>query len=126
MMFAHTMIRVRDLQATMEFYTQFLGLKESGRKEIGEEATLVFLTDEQGTYELELTHNKDGRSYTPGNQFGHLAFHVEDLEVVIQEVERRGLAFRRSRPELTSRYIFVQDPDGYQIEILEKLKGAAR
>ena len=120
MKLAHTMIRVRDLDATLEFYTNLLGLKETGRKDIGEEATLVFLTDEQGTYELELTHNKDGRDYTLGNQFGHLAFHTRDLEAVIQEVKRRGLEYRRSRPELTSKYIFIQDPDGYQIEILEK------
>ena len=120
MKLAHTMIRVRDLDATLEFYTNLLGLKETGRKDIGEEATLVFLTDEQGTYEVELTHNKDGRDYTLGNQFGHLAFHTRDLDAVIQEVERRGLDYRRSRPEHTSRYIFIQDPDGYQIEVLEK------
>lgn len=121
MKLAHTMIRVRDLEATVEFYTNFLGLKETGRTDIGKEATLVFLTDEQGTYELELTHNKDGRDYTLGDQFGHLAFHTRDLEAVLDEVKRRGLAYRLSRPELTSRYLFVQDPDGYQIEILEKV-----
>jgi lactoylglutathione lyase len=120
MKLAHTMIRVRDLDATLEFYTNLLGLKETGRKDIGDEATLVFLTDEQGTYEVELTHNKDGRDYNLGDQFGHLAFHTGDLETVIQEVERRGLKYRRSRPELASKYIFVEDPDGYQIEILEK------
>jgi lactoylglutathione lyase len=114
------MIRVRDLDATLNFYTSLLGLRETGRKDIGNEATLVFLTDEQGTYEVELTHNRDGRDYTLGNQFGHLAFHTQDLESVIEEVERRGLEYRRSRPELSSKYIFVKDPDGYDIEILER------
>lgn len=123
MRFAHTMIRIRDLDATLEFYQGLIGLKEVGRKKIGDEATLVFLTDESGRFEVELTHNHDGRDYTRGNQFGHLAFHTENLETVIAEVERRGLDYRRSRPELSSKYIFVQDPDGYDIEILEKRNG---
>lgn len=120
MRFAHTMIRVRDLDATLAFYQELIGLKEVGRKEIGNEATLVFLTDENGKYEVELTHNHDGRDYSLGTQFGHLAFHTDDLEKVVEEVERRDLPYRRSRPELKSKYIFVQDPDGYDIEILEK------
>ena len=120
MRLAHTMIRVRDLQASMEFYRELIGLREVRRKDIGQEATLVFLTDESDTYRLELTHNKDGRDYTLGTQFGHLAFHTSDLEAVIAEVERRDLPYRRSRPEMSSNYIFIQDPDGYDIEILER------
>jgi lactoylglutathione lyase len=120
MRFAHTMIRVRDLDATLEFYGELIGLREVGRKAIGDEATLVFLTDDEGSHQVELTYNHDGRDYELGTQFGHLAFHTDDLERVIREVERRGLPFRRSRPELQSRYIFIKDPDGYDIEILEK------
>jgi lactoylglutathione lyase len=120
MRLAHTMIRVRDLEASIEFYGTLIGLREVGRKEIGDEATLVFLTDDDGHYRLELTHNRDGRDYTPGDQFGHIAFHTRDLDEVIREVERRGIPFRRSRPELQSKYIFIKDPDGYDIEILEK------
>ena len=120
MKLAHTMIRVKDLEETLAFYTGFLGLHEVRRRPIGDEATLVFLADEGGHYHIELTYNHDGRDYELGNKFGHLAFHTKDLEAVIQEVERRGLEYRRSRPELTSKYIFIQDPDGYQIEILEK------
>ena len=120
MRFAHTMIRIRDLGATLDFYRELIGLREVGRKDIGDEATLIFLTDEDGKYQVELTHNKDGRDYELGDQFGHLAFHTDDLERVIAEVERRGLPYRRSRPELQSKYIFIQDPDGYDIEILEK------
>ncbi|MEM7201826.1 MAG: VOC family protein [Planctomycetota bacterium] len=119
MKLAHTMIRVSDLAKTLDFYTGFLGLREVRRKSIGDEATLVFLTDAQGSYHIELTHNHDGRSYDLGNQFGHLAFHVDDLEPVVQEVERQGWTFRRSRPETSSKYIFVKDPNGYDIEILE-------
>ncbi len=115
----HTMIRVKDLDATLDFYTNFLGLKETRRHEIGDEATLVFLSDEEENYFIELTHNKDSRDYELGDQFGHLAFLVDDLEPIKAEVARRGWWSRESRPELSSKYIFVHDPNGYDIEILE-------
>lgn len=120
MKLAHTMIRVKDLEATLDFYTRFLGLKETRRKEIGDEATLVFLTDDAEQYFVELTVNHGVTDYTLGDQFGHLAFFAENLDRVIEEVERRGWPFRRSRPELSSRYIFVKDPNGYDVEILER------
>jgi len=119
MKYAHTMVRVRDLDASIAFYRDVLGMREVGRKDIADEATLVFLADETGAGIVELTYNKDGREYSLGNQFGHLAFTTADLEKVIGDVERRGIAFRRSRPELSSRYIFIKDPDGYDIEILQ-------
>jgi len=120
MKLAHTMIRVKDLEATLDFYTGFLGLKETRRKDIGDEATLVFLADDAEQYFIELTVNHGVTDYTLGDQFGHLAFFAEDLDRVIEEVERRGWPFRRSRPELTSKYIFVKDPNGYDVEILER------
>ena len=120
MKLAHTMIRVVDLDATLEFYTGFLGLREVRRKSIGDEATLVFLTDEHGHYHIELTYNHNGQTYEPGNQFGHLAFHVRDLEAVVKTVESRGWWYRRSKPTVSSKYIFVKDPNGYDIEILEE------
>lgn len=116
---AHTMIRVRDLDRSLEFYTGFLGLQEVRRSAIGDEATLVFLADSARNYYLELTHNHDGRDYELGSQFGHLAFHVDDLAPVIAEVEKRGWWYRHSKPASSSKYIFVHDPDGYDIEILE-------
>ena len=69
---------------------------------------------------VELTYNKDGRDYELGTKFGHLAFTADDLDGVVTEVERRGWQYRGSRPETGSRYIFVKDPDGYDIEILQK------
>lgn len=120
MKLAHTMIRVKDLQATLDFYTDFLGLKETRRKDIGDEATLVFLADESEHYYIELTVNHGVTDYTLGDQFGHLAFFAEDLDRVIEEVERRGWSYRKSRPELSSKYIFVKDPNGYDVEILER------
>jgi len=120
MKLAHTMMRVRDLEASLAFYTDFIGLKETKRKPIGDEATLVFLTDDAGQYAIELTHNHGKGDYELGDQFGHLAFFVDDLEQVVADVEQRGWWYRRSRPELSSRYIFVKDPDGYDVEILEQ------
>ena len=70
-------------------------------------------------YHIELTFNKDGRDYTIGNQFGHLAFHVDDLDRVISDVKDRGWWFRQSKPSSSSQYIFINDPDGYDVEILQ-------
>ena len=120
MRLAHTMIRVRDINRSLEFYSGFLGLSEKRRKDLGDEATLVFLGDDNGNYFLELTYNKDGRDYTIGNQFGHLAFHVDNLEKVIFEVEQQDWWYRKSKPTSSSKYIFIKDPDGYDIEIIEK------
>jgi lactoylglutathione lyase len=120
MKLAHTMIRVRDMDKSLEFYCGFLGLKEKRRKDLGDEATLIFLTDDRGNYFLELTYNKDGRDYTIGNQFGHLAFYVNNLEKVIFEVEQQDWWYRKSKPTSSSKYIFIKDPDGYDIEIIEK------
>tara|TARA_B100001971_G_scaffold62822_1_gene57850 strand:- start:237 stop:614 length:378 start_codon:yes stop_codon:yes gene_type:complete len=120
MKLAHTMIRVRNMNKSLEFYCGFLGLKEKRRKDLGDEATLVFLSDDSGNYFLELTYNKDGRDYTIGNQFGHLAFYVNNLEKVIFEVEQQDWWYRKSKPTSSSKYIFIKDPDGYDIEIIEK------
>ena len=118
MKLAHTMIRVRDLDQSIDFYTGFLGLHEIRRVDIGGEATLVLLEDDNGGHQIELTYNWDGRDYEPGNQFGHLAFFTSDLSAVVREVDARGWWYRRSKPD-PSRYIFVKDPDGYDIEILQ-------
>jgi lactoylglutathione lyase len=124
MRLAHTMIRVKSLEASLEFYTGFLGLREVRRSTIGDEATLVFLTDKEERYHIELTYNHGKTDYTLGDQFGHLAFLVDDLEATVKKVEAGGWWYRRSRPEMRSRYIFVKDPNGYDIEILEARPGA--
>ncbi len=118
MKLAHTMIRVRDVDSSIDFYTNFLGLSEVRRKDLGD-AVLVFLADDEEHHFVELTYNKDGRDYELGTQFGHLAFTADDLDSVIAEVERRGWQYRGSRPETGSRHIFIKDPDGYDIEILQ-------
>ena len=118
MKLAHTMIRVRDLDRSIDFYSNFLGLREARRKDLGD-AILVFLADEEEHHFVELTFNKDGRDYDLGNQFGHLAFFAEDLDAVIERVDAEGWDYRGSRPETGSKYIFIKDPDGYDIEILQ-------
>jgi lactoylglutathione lyase len=120
------MIRVKDLDLTLEFYTGFIGLREVRRKEIGSEAMLVFLADEAEDYLIELTVNRGRTDYELGDQFGHLAFFTDDLEQVVGEVERRGWNYRRSRPEMSSKYIFVKDPNGYDVEILQRKETGAR
>jgi lactoylglutathione lyase len=124
MKLAHTMIRVKDLQKTIDFYSDFLGLKKVRESKIGDEAILVFMTDESGSYHIELTYNCDDRDYELGNQFGHLAFHVEDLTPIIEKVEAQGWWYRQSRAGNRSKYIFVKDPNGYDIEILETGKAS--
>jgi len=119
MKLAHTMIRVKDLDVTLEFYCNFIGLEEVRRRPIGDEATLVWLCDAEGGYSIELTHNHAQADYVLGDQFGHLAFYAPDLAATIAEVEKRGWWYRRSRPELDSQYIFLKDPNGYDVEILE-------
>ncbi|MBH10412.1 MAG: lactoylglutathione lyase [Candidatus Marinimicrobia bacterium] len=120
MLLAHTMIRIRDMNKSLDFYCGFLGLKEKRRKDLGDEATLIFLSDDNENYFLELTYNKDGRQYEIGDQFGHLAFHVNNLEKVISKVKQKNWWFRKSKPSSSSKYIFIKDPDGYDIEIIEK------
>ena len=119
MRMAHTMIRVKDLDASIAFYRDFIGLRELRRKNIGDEAVLVFLGTEDGGYQIELTYNHGKDEYELGDQFGHLAFFVGDLDAVIRDVEARGWWDRKSRPEVGSRYIFVKDPSGYDVEILQ-------
>ncbi len=120
MKFLHTMLRVRDLEKSLGFYCGFVGLKEVRRTPIGDEALLVFLTDDDGRYHLELTLNHGVTEYALGDQYGHLAFAVPDLDAVEAEVKRRGWEYWPSRPELKSRYLFVCDPDGYDVEIIER------
>ncbi len=119
MKLAHTMIRVKDLDESLDFYLGFLGLQEVRRSPIGDEATLVFLADEAANYHIELTYNHGKSDYQLGDQFGHLAFFVQDLEKVVAAVEAKGWWYRRSKPGNRSKYIFIKDPNGYDIEILE-------
>ena len=119
----HTMLRVTDLERSVEFYTEVLGLREQRRKVLEKaDATLVFLVDEQGQHAIELTHNHDGRSYELGDQFGHLAFGVADLESARDSLEGFGLSFDRGPYQVSEggpRIAFIHDPDGVELELIE-------
>lgn len=119
----HTMIRVKDLERSVRFYTEVLGLREQRRKVLEKaDATLVFLTDNAGHHAIELTFNHDGRDYDLGNQFGHLALGVPDLQAAREELATRGVEFSRGPYQVTaggSMIAFIRDPDGIEIELIE-------
>lgn len=118
----HTMIRVKDLERSVTFYTEVLGMNERRRKVLEKaDATLVFLADEAGHHPIELTYNHDGRDYDLGNQFGHFAFGVPDLEEARAELAGHAVEFTRGPYQVGggSYIAFIEDPDGIEIELIE-------
>ena len=120
MKYLHTMIRVSDVDATLDFFCNKLGLKETRRKD--NEAgryTLIFLAaDESLKAEIELTHNWDPEEYTGGRNFGHLAFAVDDIHEACQRLMDGGVTI--NRPPRDGRMAFVVSPDGISVELLQK------
>ncbi|QBR01384.1 VOC family protein [Paraburkholderia pallida] len=121
----HTMIRVRELDRSLEFYREAFGLTESHRLDFPDFA-LVYLRNAENDFEIELTWNK-GRepAYTHGDGYGHVAVAVAELEA--ERARFAALGFEptpvkefKDGDQLLARYFFVQDPDGYKIEVLEK------
>ncbi len=125
MRYLHTMLRVRDLEAALDFFVTKLGLKELRRKESEQgRFTLVFLgTGAQGdAAEVELTYNWDQREpYPVGRFFGHLAYEVEDIYDTCARLQAAGVDLLR--PPRDGRMAFVKSPDGHSVELLQK--GAA-
>ncbi|HEY9079646.1 VOC family protein [Magnetovibrio sp.] len=121
----HTMIRVLDEARSVQFYQTAFGLDVAERFEF-DDFTLVYLRDADSGFEIELTVNH-GRTdpYAMGDGYGHIAFVVDDLEGEHARFEAAGLspnkivAFNREG-ELMAKFFFVQDPDGYKIEVLQK------
>ena len=122
----HTMIRVGDLERSIAFYTEVLGMKLLRRKDFeGGRFTLAFVGygDESETAVIELTHNWDTTSYDLGNGFGHIALAVEDAAAACKAIkERGGNVVREAGPMKhgTTVIAFVEDPDGYKIELIQK------
>lgn len=121
----HTMIRVLDLEQSMRFYRDLLALQESHRLDFPD-FTLVYLRNAELDFELELTFNKgQADAYTHGSGYGHIAAVVDDVGV---ERERMAALGHQPGPvkefhrgdELLARFFFIQDPDGYKIEMLER------
>lgn len=120
MKYLHTMVRVSDLERSLDFYCSKLGLKEIARKsnEAGR-FTLVFLAapgNEQA--QVELTHNWDPESYSGGRNFGHLAYEVDDIYALCQRLMDSGVTI--NRPPRDGHMAFVRSPDGISIELLQK------
>ncbi len=120
MKYLHTMIRVSDVEQTLDFFCNKLGLTESRRKD--NEAgryTLIFLAaDESPDAEIELTHNWDPEAYTGGRNFGHLAFAVDNIPETCKRLMDGGVTI--NRPPRDGRLAFVRSPDGFSGELLQK------
>ncbi|MFJ7884768.1 VOC family protein [Pseudomonas sp. NPDC096917] len=122
--FIHSMIRVGDLEKSMDFYQQAFGLMESHRLDF-DDFSLVYLRDIESGAEIELTWNKGQTEYTHGTGYGHTAFVVDDLDQQFNRLTELKLspapikAFKRDGA-LLARFFFIQDPDGYKIEVLQR------
>jgi len=127
MQYLHTMVRIRDIDASLDFYCNKLGLEEVRRYESKQgRFTLVFLAapDDEGRARseqaplVELTYNWDPEEYTGGRNFGHLAFRVDDIYAACQRLMEGGVTI--NRPPRDGHMAFVRSPDGISIELLQK------
>lgn len=117
----HTCIRVKNLEESLKFYRDALGLKETRRKDFPEHKfTLVYLSDEVNGYEIELTYNYDSDGYDIGNGFSHTAIGVENLEEMREDHISLGYEVTplKGLPGEKPKYYFVTDPDGYKVEVI--------
>lgn len=121
----HTMLRVGNLQRSLDFYTDVLGMKLLRQKDYPDgKFTLAFVGygDESDTTVLELTHNWDTESYDLGNGYGHIAVEVEDAyEACAQIKAKGGKVVREAGPMMHGNTViaFAEDPDGYKIELIQ-------
>ena len=127
----HTMIRVFDLEKSLAFYTGAMGMKILRKREVPDgKYTLAFVgyDDESKAAVLELTHNWDTKSYDLGTGYGHVALEVDDAYKACDEVRKRGGKVTREPGPMkhgTTVIAFVEDPDGYKIEFVQKRSTAA-
>ena len=122
MRFLHTMLRVRDLDASLDFFVHQLGLRETRRSENAQgRYTLVFVASGDGAdaAEIELTYNWDQKEpYPTGRFFGHLAFEVDDIHATCARLQAGGVVIHR--PPRDGRMAFIKSPDGQSVELLQK------
>ncbi len=122
----HTMLRVADLERSLRFYTEVLGMRLLRRKDYPEgKFTLAFVGygDETDTAVIELTHNWGVDRYELGDAFGHIAVAVDDAYKACEEVKRRGGKVTREAGPMkhgTTVIAFIEDPDTYKIELIER------
>ncbi len=120
MRYLHTMVRVVDIDASLAFYCDALGLEEVRRIDVEPgRFTLVFLAA-PGNHDaqVELTHNWDPEEYDGGRNFGHLAYEVEDIYAACQRLADNGVTI--NRPPRDGHMAFVRSPDGISVELLQK------
>lgn len=121
----HAMIRVLEEERSVNFYRAAFGLTQSERIEF-DDFTLVYLWNDEAPFEVELTINKDRTEpYDLGDGYGHMAVSVEDLEAEHTRLTSLGFAPRKivdfkNDGKTLARFFFIQDPDGYQIEVLQR------
>ena len=122
MKYLHTMVRVENIEKSLHFYCNLLGLKEVRRKESEKgRYTLVFLAAENSdekTGLLELTYNWDPEKYSGGRNFGHLAYDVKNIYDVCNKLMKNGVII--NRPPRDGHMAFVRSPDGISIELLQE------
>ena len=124
--YLHTMLRVGDLERSIRFYTENLGMKELRRADVPDgKYTLAFLGygDEQSNTVLELTYNYGVEHYEPGTAFGHLALGVSDIHATCEKLRSAGAKISREPGPVkfgTTVIAFIEDPDGYKIELIER------
>lgn len=120
----HTMVRVRDLQTSIDFYSQAFGFNEKHRLDFPT-FTLVYLGNDESEAELELTFNKDRETnYDLGDAYGHIAFSVDNLSESYEHIKGHNFnptdIFELTSGDISAKFFFVTDPDGYQIEVLAR------
>ena len=125
MKFLHTMIRVKNIDESLKFYTEVLNMKLDHKKRL-EDCWLYFLTDESGCCQIELTYNDETPQggYDIGSGFGHFAFSVDSLEEFTNKINDLGYSYLYPPFDLNgkeSKIAFIKDPDGYEIELIEKV-----
>ncbi|MFT6824257.1 MAG: lactoylglutathione lyase [Pseudohongiellaceae bacterium] len=120
MKYLHTMVRVKDLDKSLEFYCEHLGLKQLQRRDFEEARfSLVFLAAEDDEEaQVELTYNWDPEEYNEGRNFGHLAYAVDDIYATCQKLVDAGVTI--SRPPRDGHMAFVRSPDNISIELLQR------
>ncbi len=120
MKYLHTMVRVTDLEASLRFYRDALGLVEVSRKEFPQgRFTLVFLAAPGDTAaQIELTHNWDPEPYGGGRNFGHVAYAVDDIYALCRRLMDHGVTI--NRPPRDGRMAFVRSPDNISVELLQQ------
>ncbi len=122
----HTMLRVGDLQRSLDFYTSVLGMQLLRKKDFPDgKFTLAFVGygSEEDTAVLELTHNWETKSYELGNAYGHVALEVDDAYKACEAVKAKGGKVTREAGPMkhgTTVIAFVEDPDGYKIEFIQR------